>query len=65
MPPKVPRIPSYRLHKPWGRAVITLGGRDIYLGPHGTPESGTTAWPPSGSRMGGSAARAGDEGQAG
>src|SRR5690554_2019890 len=39
MPPKAPRIPSYRLHKPSGRAVVTLGGRDIYLGLHGTPES--------------------------
>ena len=33
------RIPSYRLHKPSGRAVVTLSGRDIYLGQHGSPES--------------------------
>lgn len=33
------RIPSYRLHRPSGRAVVTLNGRDHYLGPHGTPES--------------------------
>lgn len=33
------RIPSYRLHRPSGLAVVTLNGRDHYLGPHGTPES--------------------------
>ncbi|MCG3132504.1 MAG: hypothetical protein FLDDKLPJ_03354 [Phycisphaerae bacterium] len=33
------RIPSYRLHKPTGRAVVRLNGRDIYLGTHGTPAS--------------------------
>ncbi len=26
-----PRIPSYRLHKPSGRGVVTLNGRDHYL----------------------------------
>jgi hypothetical protein len=36
--------PSYRLHKPSGKAVVTLpdgrGGRkDVYLGLHGSPES--------------------------
>ena len=36
---KSPRVPSYRLHKPSGRAVVRLNGRDIYLGKHGTPES--------------------------
>src|SRR5262245_53790955 len=35
------RTPSYRHHKPSGQAVVTLGGRDIYLGRHGTPESRT------------------------
>lgn len=30
--PKNHRIPSYRLHKPSGRAVVTLGGKDQYLG---------------------------------
>lgn len=34
-----PRIPKYRLHKPSGRAVVRLKGRDIYLGVHGTPDS--------------------------
>ena len=33
------RIPSYRLHKPTGLAVVTIGGRDVYLGKHGHPES--------------------------
>jgi integrase len=34
-----PRVPSYRLHKPSGRAVVTLSGRDHYLGPHGSTDS--------------------------
>jgi hypothetical protein len=34
-----PRTPSYRLHKPSGQAVVTLGGRDVYLGKFETPES--------------------------
>ena len=33
------RTPSLRLHKPSGQAVVTLGGRDHYLGPHGTRAS--------------------------
>lgn len=33
------KIPSYRLHKASGQAVVTLNGKDVYLGPHGTPES--------------------------
>jgi integrase len=39
MPAQVSRVPSYRLHKPTGLAVVTIGGRDAYLGKHGTPES--------------------------
>jgi integrase len=31
--------PSYRLHKGSGQAVVTLSGKDIYLGVHGTEES--------------------------
>lgn len=27
------RIPSYRRHKHSGQAVVTLDGRDFYLGP--------------------------------
>jgi integrase len=33
------RIPSYRLHKATNQAVVTLSGRDHYLGRHGSPES--------------------------
>ncbi|MHC4339606.1 MAG: tyrosine-type recombinase/integrase [Planctomycetota bacterium] len=33
------RVPSYRLHKPSGRAVVTLGGKDVYLGRHGSEAS--------------------------
>src|SRR3954470_22889225 len=33
------RTPSYRLHKPSGQAVVTLDGRDLYLGQYGSPES--------------------------
>jgi integrase len=33
------RVPSYRCHKPSGQAVVTLDGRDHYLGRHGSTES--------------------------
>jgi hypothetical protein len=36
MPKLVHKMPAYRLHKPSGQAVVTLGGKDCYLGPHGT-----------------------------
>ena len=39
MPLEQLRIPSYRKHKPSGQAVVTLDGRDVYLGPHGTQAS--------------------------
>lgn len=32
-------VPAYRKHKPSGRAVVTLNGRECYLGPHGTEVS--------------------------
>ncbi len=32
-------VPSYRLHRPSGQAVVTLAGKDRYLGPHGSTES--------------------------
>lgn len=35
----VTRVPTYRLHKARGCAVVTLGGRDIYLGTFGSAES--------------------------
>lgn len=31
-----PRHPSYRHHKPSGQAVVTLNGKDHYLGPYGS-----------------------------
>lgn len=39
-----PRVPSYRLHKQSGQAVVTLpvgqgGRRDVLLGKYGTDES--------------------------
>jgi integrase len=39
MPARRPRTPSYRLHKPTGQAVVTLSGKDFYLGRHGTAAS--------------------------
>jgi len=33
------RVPKYRIHKPTGLAVVRLSGRDVYLGPYGSPES--------------------------
>src|SRR5437588_243884 len=39
MPTKHRKIPSYRLHKPTGQAVVRLDGRDHYLGKHGTEAS--------------------------
>lgn len=34
-----PRQPAYRLHKASGRAVVTFGRQDHYLGPYGSEES--------------------------
>lgn len=33
------KFPSYRLHKQSGLAIVTLNGRDVTLGKHGTAES--------------------------
>ncbi len=30
--PATSRVPSYRRHKPTGQAVVTIAGRDVYLG---------------------------------
>jgi hypothetical protein len=32
-------VPSYRKHKATGQAVVTINGKDIYLGRHGTKDS--------------------------
>ena len=37
--PKAPQVPSYRLHKARGLAVVTLDGKNHYLGPYGSPKS--------------------------
>ncbi len=40
MPKLTKKLPSYRLHKVSGHAIVTIiAGRDHYLGPHGSPES--------------------------
>jgi integrase len=39
MPRAHDHIPTYRLHRGSGRAVVTIRGRDVYLGVHGSPES--------------------------
>ncbi len=39
MPKLTKKLPSYRLHKVSGHAVVTLAGKDHYLGTHGSPES--------------------------
>jgi integrase len=39
MPARAPRTPSYRHHKPTNQAVVTLNGRDFYLGRYNSPES--------------------------
>lgn len=33
MPRLTKKLPSYRLHKASGHAIVTLAGRDHYLGP--------------------------------
>ena len=42
--PRVPTVPSFRLHKPSGQAVVTIRQsdgvrRDVYLGEYNTPRS--------------------------
>lgn len=39
MPRLVRKNPSYRKHRATGQAVVTLSGRDFYLGPYGTTAS--------------------------
>ena len=36
---KAPGQPSYRLHKPSGKAVVTIDGKDHYLGDYGSAET--------------------------
>ena len=37
--PKLLRVPKYRRHKPTGQAVVTLSGKDHYLGKWNTTAS--------------------------
>ena len=37
--PKSNKPPSYRRHKASKQAIVTIGGRDIYLGSYGSAES--------------------------
>ncbi len=39
MPRLTNSLPKYRKHKASGQAIVTLDGRDFYLGPHGTKAS--------------------------
>jgi hypothetical protein len=39
MPKLTSSLPKYRKHKATSQAVVTLNGRDFYLGPHGTRAS--------------------------
>ena len=39
MPKLKKSLPKYRRHKASGQAVVTLNGRDFYLGPWGTRAS--------------------------
>jgi hypothetical protein len=39
MPRPSKKVPAYRHHKSDGRALVTIGGRDIYLGRWNSPES--------------------------
>ena len=39
MPCLTNSAPKYRRHRASGQAVVTLNGRDFYLGPNGTQAS--------------------------
>lgn len=39
MPRSANYIPSLRVHNPSGQAVVTIDGRDVYLGRQGSPEA--------------------------
>ncbi|QDT68260.1 hypothetical protein MalM25_11800 [Planctomycetes bacterium MalM25] len=35
--PSTARVPAYRLHKATGQAVVTVRGKQVYLGRHNCP----------------------------
>lgn len=37
--PRTSQPPAYRLHKRSGQAIVTIQGKDHYLGPHGSAQS--------------------------
>jgi integrase len=37
--PRKSQVPSYKLHKPSGQARVIIGGKHLYLGAFGSPES--------------------------
>lgn len=39
MPKLSQSLPKYRKHRKSGQAIVTIGGKDFYLGPHGTKAS--------------------------
>ncbi|MEO2008019.1 MAG: hypothetical protein ABGX22_04955 [Pirellulaceae bacterium] len=39
MPQLKQAIPKYRKHRASKQAIVTLGGKDFYLGPHGCQTS--------------------------
>lgn len=39
MPRLTNAVPKYRKHRASGQAIVTITGRDHYLGPHGTKAS--------------------------
>ena len=39
MPRLTHQVPKYRKHRASGQAIVTIAGRDHYLGPHGTKAS--------------------------
>jgi hypothetical protein len=39
MPRLVQAVPKYRKHRASGQAIVTINGRDHYLGPHNSTAS--------------------------
>src|SRR5581483_10045575 len=38
------KTPTYRMHKATGQAVVTISGRDYYLGTFGTRQTSPESW---------------------
>jgi hypothetical protein len=45
--PRTNRPPSYRLHRARNLAVVTIDGKDHYLGRYGCPETRAPSAPPA------------------